>query len=382
LGNVEVYSECLQAGGVATALIVWAVNYFLDRRWMIASLLMTIATFVQLLDGLDVMIVMSAMLLMSTITRQVKWSSFFRFVALFGATVGVYLLFILWQKSGTTVVSPKFIFEVMFKFRHPHHFIFTTFSAKKVLIFVVLVFLGLIYFRRVSKPVFQFLLIGSLGLFFYIIATDVFHFIPIANFQFYKVSQWMKFFGVIALWSMFPPFFGWSFARFQAFYERGVLIGGSILSFIIIFFLADKLPYRVPYQIFGLKNRDADIRIAEYIKVHTPENAVFIQPFDNTALKFYAQRSSYVEFKANVRHQLFVQEWYRRIGEVYGVSSANKERGFALQQQGNAHFEQLSTAQLSALKNEGVTHLLYPTHSIPTMGTLLFKNEAYAVYQL
>jgi hypothetical protein len=382
LGNVEVYSECLQAGGVATALIVWAMNYFLDKRWMVASLLMTIATFIQLLDGLDVMLVLSAILLFAAMAGQVKWSIFLRFIGLFGATAGVYLLFILLQKSGKAQVAPEFIFEVMFKFRHPHHFIFASFSTKKVMVFLALTIIGMIYFRKVSKPLFQFLFIGSLGLLFYIVATDVFHFTPIANFQFYKVSQWMKFFGVVALLAVLPPFLGLSIHRFQLHFERSMLLAGTLFSFMMIMFLADKLPYQVPVQILGLKEREAIIRIAEEIKMSTPQDAVFIQPFENTELKFYGQRSSYVEFKANVRHQLFVQEWYRRIGEVYGVNKDSEAKGFALQQLGNTHFEQLSAAQLIALKYEGVTHLLYPIHCVPALGTLVVKNEAYAVYQL
>ncbi len=192
----------------------------------------------------------------------------------------------------------------------------------------------------------------------------------------------MKFFGVLALLAVLPPFFRLSIHRFQLYFERWMLLAGTLFSFVIVVFLADKLPYKVPYQIFGLKEREAIISIAEEIKMETPHDAVFIQPFENTELKFYAQRSSYVEFKANVRHQLFVQEWYRRVGEVYGVNKDSDAKGFALQQLANTHFEQLSAAQLIALKYEGVTHLLYPIHCIPAIGKLVVKNEAYAVYQL
>jgi hypothetical protein len=382
LGNVEVYSECLQAGGVATAIIVWAINYFLDKRYLLAATLMSLATFIQLLDGLDVMLVLSVALFLLAIGKQTNWSNFFRFIAVFGSTAGVYLLFILLQKSGNSTISSEFVFDVMFKFRHPHHFIFASFSIKKIVVFFLLSIIALQYFKRASKPLFLFVAISSLGLFFYIIATDVFHFIPIANFQFYKVSQWVKFLGVLAMFAMMPSVLIFFVHRFNLMLERTMLVVGTGFSLVIILFFADKLPYQVPYQIFQLKEREAIIHIAEEIKQATPKDAVFIQPFENTELKFYAQRSSYVEFKANVRHKLFVQEWYRRIGEVYGVNYMSDAQGFALQKMGNSHFEQLNQTQLVSLKNKGVTHLLYPLECVPALGTLLIKNEAYAVYQL
>ena len=100
LGTVELYSECFQASGLAVAIIVWAINLFLDRKFMAVSLLMSVATFVQLLEGLDVMIILSLMLLFIVLVKQIPFKTFAAFCAIYLCTAGVYL-FVIWVSPNS-----------------------------------------------------------------------------------------------------------------------------------------------------------------------------------------------------------------------------------------------------------------------------------------
>lgn len=387
LGNVELYSECLQAGGVAVAIAVWAVNFFIDRKFLATSLLMAVATFIQVLDGLDVMLVLCAVALLQLIRRQIAVKDFVQLTIPYLLTAGVWLLVILQAKSGSgsgsAYNSPDEFFRILFEFRHPHHFIFATFSKAKVAVYFLLTALALVFFYQRSESLFQFILLATIGLCLYIIATDIFHLVFIANFQFYKVTQWVKFFGVMAgvgYISIYLP--GARLFRINVIVERMLLVAGAVFCFVIIFYFNNHLPYRVPYQIASLKQEDDMLQICQSIKQVTPTDAVFVQPFENTELKFYAQRSSYVEFKANVRHKAYVAEWYRRIKEVFGVKYEDKVKGFELQQQANTHFYELNAEQLMRLKQEGVTHMLTIKQHPPAIGNLVTANSTYAVYQL
>jgi hypothetical protein len=124
------------------------------------------------------------------------------------------------------------------------------------------------------------------------------------------------------------------------------------------------------------------IDICTKIQSHIPPNAVFIQPFDNTELKFYGQRSSYVEFKANVKNPSQAAEWYRRIKEVYHTDAESKEKGFTLQQSADAYFNHLSDSTLQKLQMEGVTHVLINKKFSVAGGKEVLRNSSYAVYQL
>lgn len=380
LGNVEIYSECLQAGSLATAIIVWAINLFLDKKYTLASVLMSVASIIQILDGLDVMLLLSLVLLIFTIQRKATIQQFATFVGIFAATALVYMVLILQAKSGEGTLSNEQLFSILFEFRHPHHFIFSTFSKLKVAVFFLLSIIGLVYFFRKSSTLFYFIAAGLLGVVVYAVITDVFHTIFIANFQFYKVTQWIKLLCVIAAFAYIESRIGeYKNFKLPVWLERSKLIAGTVICFTVIIFFADKLPYKVPYQILGLKERDDAINICEQIKQVTPKDAVFVQPFDDTALKYHAQRSSYVEFKANVRHKAFVGEWYKRVQQVYRISVEREKSGFALRSVADINF---CHADVAKLKGLGITHILTKKDCPLPQGTLILQNNTYAVYQL
>jgi hypothetical protein len=377
LGNVELYSECFQASGIAVAIVVWAINLFLDRKYTWASALMSMATIIQLLDGLDVMLVLSAVLFIAVLQKEVSVKVFLKFILLYAFTAGVYLIMIFIKKSGAADIANSQVFSILFEYRHPHHFIFSSFPKTKTAVFFFLAAISIFFFARKSKDLFSFIIVGLAGLLVYVCFVDGLHNVFIGNFQFYKISPWMKFLGVVALIGSF------SFNNLTAFkFEKSMLIGFSMLCWIVILNFGDRLPYKVPFQIFSMKEEDPMISICEKIKQSTSSEAVFIQPFENTELKFYAQRSSYVEFKANIKNKRFVLEWWRRLTNVYGLSLDNPLRGFIAEKAADLHFYNLSAESLAALKQEGVTHILTRKEFPPTKGSLILQNNTYAVYQL
>lgn len=383
LGNVEMYSDCLQASSVATAIVVWGLWAFLQRRYQLSSCLLSIATFIQVLEGLDVMLVLSALLLALVLIKQLPLKQFIYFTAIYACTAGLFLVWIWIGKQGVSAVSNEELFQILFLFRHPHHFIFTTFPKFKLIVFCALTFTSLIYFSRRSSRVFTFILVSLFGLIVYAFAVDDFHNIFIANFQFYKVTQWMKFLGIVAAFGLLDRCLPEKTKQWQtAAMDNIVLLSFSILCWVITIQFNRILPYKVPYELFEMKRTNDMIAICEKIKEVTPVDAVFIQPFENTELKYYAQRSSYVEFKANVRHKKFVKDWYNRIGLVYGISQTDAAKGFTLKDKADAGYYTNNLWQLSNRKGSGITHMLVDKRYKPPFGTLILENNTYAVYQL
>jgi hypothetical protein len=275
------------------------------------------------------------------------------------------------------------LFRILFQFRHPHHFIFTSFPKLKMLVFFALTFCALVFYSRHSSKIFDFVLIGFFGIIVYAFAVDAFHSVFICNFQFYKVTIWMKFLGVVAVIGLAEEFY---LSKLHlpdlVKFERAGLITLALLSWVVIIKFNEYLPYHVPFQLFGMKEKDDMIGICEKIKETTPADAIFIQPFDNTELKFYGQRSSFVEFKANVRHKSFVGEWYRRIQIVYGISTGDAMKGFKLQDKADANYYTSNAWQFTNKSGYGITHMLVKKDYKPPYGTLILSNNSYAVYKL
>ena len=383
LGNVELYSECIQASSLAVAIIVWALNLFLDRKFLWAAGLMSVATFIQVLEGLDVMIVLCIVMLFMALIKQTDLKTFILFGCIYAFTAGIYLILIFKGKQFDGGLTNERLFKILFEFRHPHHFIFSSFPKFKMIVFFALTFLSLIFYSEHSSKTFDFILVGLFGIIFYALAVDDFHSIFIGNFQFYKLTIWMKFLGVVAAVGLAEELYLSKWKLPDAFKLETVAICTIIvLSWGVILRFNEYLPYHVPFQIFGLKEKDDMISICEKIKEVTPKDAVFIQPFDNTELKFYGQRSSFVEFKANVRHKKYVGDWYQRILLIYGLSPNSSEKGFALKDLADVNYYTHNLWRFNARNGFGITHMLVNKDYKPPFGTLIVSNNTYAVYQL
>lgn len=378
LGNVDLYSECFQASGMAVALVIWAIHWFLNKKYLQSSILFSVATFIQLLEGLDVMMVMSLLLLWSVWKGETTLKTWVGFVTIYAFTAGIYLVAILIQKSASADISNHELFSILFQFRHPHHFIFSSFPLKKTLVFSALGITSVWYFSSRSTTIFRFLIISLTGLVIYIIAVDVFHLVFIGNFQFYKLTQWIKFLGVVAVAALLSGLFRLAALQF----EKSCITIATICVWIFIIVFHRTLPYQVPFQLFDMKKEDELISICQEVQCQTPIDAVFIQPFENTELKFYGQRSSYVEFKANVRNRRFVGEWYHRLKQVYQIDTQTEVKGFELQTLANNHFYHLTADELIKLKAAGVTHVLTRKEFPMASGAIIISNNSYAVYQL
>jgi hypothetical protein len=304
---------------------------------------------------------------------------------MYALTAGVYLLLILMQKNAVPDISNEILFKILFEFRHPHHFIFSSFSNTKTLVFFILVLISAIFYFKRSTSIFQFFIISLVGILLYIFAVDGLSNVSIGNFQFYKVTQWMKFFGVVASLGFMEKVFSiqkdWDLNFRSAFF---ILILGMLSCWIVILNFNEHLPYNVPFQIFEMKQKDEMISICEDIRKYTPKESVFIQPFENTELKYYSQRSSFVEFKANVRNKAFVSEWMSRINVIYGLDLRMKQKGFELQTMANQNYNNLSQYMLKDLKHRGVTHMLVKQGRdfSPGIGIKVLENKSYAVYKL
>lgn len=384
LGNVDLYSDCFQASYLSVAMVVWGLVHYLNRKFIQASVLLSIATFIQLLDGLDVMMVLTATLFWACLAKEVKWKYFVLFAGIYAATAGVYLVSIFIGKSTLvdTTCEPR-IFDILFLFRHPHHFIFASFSKVKIFAFLFFTSLAILFFALRNRQLFRFTLIGLAGVLVYAFCVDGLHNIFIGNFQFYKLTQWFKFFGVIALAGFIIEVWEkYSHLLHRTRYELIILPAGILAAWVLILHYNASLPYQVSFQLFGLKQHDDMIDICKHVEAQTPADAVFIQPFENTELKYYGQRSSYVEFKANVRNKAFVCQWADRIKQVYGVAPGQGLNGFALQQVADDYYYTLTAQQLTALKASGVTHLLTRKDKQPALGTFVAGNNSYEVYKL
>jgi hypothetical protein len=390
LGDVELYSDAVQASSISTAVIAFALYHFFKRNFLWATVLMSIASIIHPVEGLTVFMVMaSAMMVycfkLGICEKEVLIKSF----AFYASTAGIFIALLVWGKmDGVTVLSKQFdsysFYRIYYVFRHAHHFVFTYQSLADILLFIAFITASLAFGFSSNRAFFWFSLFSVLGLLCYVIATDYLHLVDIANLQFYKVTQWTKFFGVLIFSKFILRFLQpWSKPVFSPKMSNVLALAAAISLLAVICIKPHMVGLRkADYQLGrNWKENDDAIAIAIMVDKQVGKDAVFIQPFSCTELKFFGRASSYVDWKAFVKNRTRIGEWYRRIGLVYGISIDDKEKGFGLTQKAEANFFNLKKETAARLKNEGVTHILTSNKQM-AFGKLLFQNRTYAVYQL
>ena len=382
LGNVDLYTPSIQATDVACAIIVWAMVAFLQKRYWRFLILMITATFIHVLEALDVMLLFSTMLIIETLVyKRMSIATFLSLHVLYFSSAGIYLVLILLGKSSVpSTLTDSTLFTILFEFRHPHHFIFSTFPLFNKLLFVGTTCAGLVYFYLQRSPLFYFFMFGFLGVLVYIFATDYMHFIPIANFQFYKVTQWMKVFGILSAVGLLFNFL----PTFNAIKPSIIAVCAIVvIGFTFGSVYANVSPLKAKYQ-FGTKSfEQPEIDIARKANRCTTNDAVFVVPFAANEFKFWSERSAFIEFKANVRNKQFVGEWYRRIGEVYGVDTTDPHLGFEKHWTADRVYRERANSEFCLQwKREGVSHILIDEHLSNPLLTLLDSNARYYIYKI
>ncbi|MFN8275975.1 MAG: DUF6798 domain-containing protein [Chitinophagales bacterium] len=381
-GNDELYDAAMQASSLSTAFSVWALFFWIQKRWLTSSLLMIVATYMHVLAGMDVMLALiAASALQCLTTRDVKWPELVRFSLPWLVLAGPYLMAIYLAKTaGNNSVSSGTLFWIQFEFRHPHHFIFRTFPVMHKILLVVYSIPALYIFSRRNNSLFYFFCTALAALCAYIVAVDFFHVTFVANFQWYKLMPYLKFLGILAIVMMcYTP----SVARkISSLNSESILNKTSIIGGLGITLFAVTLWQQNAFSRGFHIDLEDEINICERTKNCTDTSAVLVVPFQFTAMKYFGQRSCYVEFKAIAKNQRDALHWYNRIHQVYGLNYNEPQSGFSMEEKANANLNRLSTLQIDSLKTEGVTHIINTHPGLQENHQLLAKEGPYYLYKL
>lgn len=381
LGGCDLYYNTFEGSNIAKAIGIWAIYFFIKERYYVSMILLSIITYLQIIVGLDLAIVLCGILFF-----QKKYKPLLVCIGIYGIGAGIYLAMILNARVGSNTMTPQAYFDIMFLFRHPHHFIFSSFPLKNILFVSAMFLVGIYFYFSRNAQIAWFLLIILISTILYAIAVDVFHSVTIGNLNGYKNIIWVKFFGWVAVFSLLER----HIQRWILWLKDATMASVTTLLLISIFFfhgliLHDYLNLR--HQMIHIGNRikqDALIDISLQAKKVLPKDAVFIVPFHATAFKYWSERSAYVDFKANVRSPQAAGEWYDRIKSVYGVSLEDKSKGFELKSKADAFYADQYFCSLDRFKRKGVQYFLCPKDhkKIDQYEPPILENGSYKIYQI
>jgi hypothetical protein len=386
LGGNDLYYNELLSSNMSKAVGVWAILFFLREKYLFFAGLAIVATLLHPLAGLQVFCLCFGAYTINAVFFEKKWNfeshKSFVISSLAYVSLGGSWLFLLLKNFNATKITADEFFEFI-QFRAAHHFIPSVFGQKNYVVMSVLLVFGLYFFYKKEKKVLGIFLTSIFVAILYSMATEVFHSPLFFATQWFKTTIWLKAFAVLAIFAWISERAFLQFVTFFNFINVGKTV---LLSLAVYCFFQIKNPngrfanktYSLPNEVY--QNR-SDIAIALKIKDLVPRNSVFVQPASLTSLKFFSEKSSFVDVKANVQTKDGFKNWYERVQKVYQLNLTNRDFSKSLFVQADEKFYQLREADFLALKKEGVTHILTKkTHQLNFLK--VDENEEYVVYAI
>lgn len=345
----------------AFAFGIWSWWLMMRKKQFLACLLLVLATLFQPLAGLQFALVAFTALML---TRQINLKA----ALLYAATGGVF--FIITALAYQTNQGSSDFFQLFVAFRHPHHYLPFADGAGN---WLFALFLGIMAYQSGEVFIKKALLVIGLGLVLYIPMVSIFHLTLVAQ------TQWLKLLApVYALGSMATASFLSAKLKLKlpainpAFYYTSATVAAVVVG--CLYVKPQLNPLNKPFETGNHpKYMHADlIDICTQISKSTPQDALFIVPFDASAFHYYSRRSAFVGVKTLVHSPDFMPKWYQRIKEVYGVDKTKplfKQVNLA----NTIYASNIETAHIP----KTVNYILVKTGSYPL--PVVLRNNSYMV---
>jgi hypothetical protein len=242
---------------------------------------------------------------------------------------------------------------------------------------VIISLLGIIGVWFYKQRLRWFVVAILLGCVLYTIGVEKYRSPLVLYSQWWKTTIWLEALGCVAIAVGHEK--GVPYLRFftKHFWAAPVVILLLIGTYRLSGWFGQSPAYMFPWS----KTKSDAVDVSEHAAALTAENSVFIVPIDFTAFRWYAKRSLYVDYKALFHQEQFLNEWYRRIENIYAYGLKEKKGGFDINVFSKSLLEEPSLISTDYWRGLGITHIVSSSTSIPSLKKI-YSNKSYAIYSL
>ena len=378
-GSNEIYYNSVIPSLAAKAAGSWALVYWLTSRFTRWSLLLILATLLQPLVGLQLFILTVLAYILDLLAKKFfqafPWRAVFYYLpwrAFLYYLVVIVPFFILLIRNNGSEGEPSVFFDII-QFRLSHHFFASSFGILHLALFFIFSLLAIYLARERLRWFIVLILFGCLV---YEIGTEYAQVPLVLYTQWWKTTIWLEAFAFIGigiyLEKLFSP---------NSIINRFPFIVPAVLLLMVSVYRLGIRDVKPPYMFPWSKEVSDEVDISLQAFQNTPADAVFIVPKEFTAFRWYSKRCTYIDYKAMLHQQSFLNEWYRRIKSIYQFGKEEKEGGFDINIFSYYLLHEPSPMSIEFWKKLGITHIVSTNPGVKGL-TLVARNGQYAIYAL
>ncbi|MBP9151552.1 MAG: hypothetical protein KBF73_04645 [Flavobacteriales bacterium] len=324
-GNHIMYGSFISST-IAKGISAFALLQFIRSKHLFASIVLGIATLFQPLVGLQLFLLLGAILLLfrRNLRETIVFGLGFIAVASF-----ILVPTFARQFAESAAYDKDLYYEILYRFRNHHHYLPSLFPVTHYVKFLFLTLIGVeVYaFTKPSDKGFfvPFVTLGLLGMLVYAVGLEFLHIQALGKLQWFKVTVWIGALSSIMLAGLIGPILSGFFPLTKT---RQYLFPFSFFLFLLFTFSITNskfLPatYQHKYLIGNRNYTDLE-KMHFWIEENTEKDvSVLVSPDDN-AFPCQAKRSIPIHFQAIIHEPFFMLPWYDDFKEIYGVSVENQ----------------------------------------------------------
>lgn len=319
-----IFDNQLTCSCFASALCSIAIFLCMKNRILLSASLAGIASLFQVLIGLQVAMLLMAIIVFSIDDHKIK-NLFFTFLTylIFSSAM---LVPIVWRQSiGIPIADVNLYNDILFKFRNAHHYLPSYFPLKDYLktlfCWILIVLFSLKYKTKWNTMVVSLMLFVTIGCLLYWIGFEKLKYTSIGKLQWFKTTGWITLLGIIPITKYLGDLIWLNrFTTNIISALRTTIWPISLLLFVVLsntsFIPIEK--FRMRYQIGNYPKSDLS-KMHFWIANNTPLDCVILPLPDDDSFLCEAQRSIPVGYKAIIHEPFFLLPWYKNFYSIYGV---------------------------------------------------------------
>ena len=376
LGGNEIWYNYFVPSHLAKAIGVWAVVYWLRKKVFLPYSLAALATFAQPVVGAQL-----ALLFFLTDAAQIfidrgKFQNFIRGPALYALTAGIWILAVFTSHIITDVSVNNETFYRLMETRLAHHFFPSYYPLKSWLILMPFFLLGTVVWKKRERRLGILFGISLAGMIIYILGIEVLEIPTLLSVQWFKTTVWLKPLSILAILVIVQSYF-------PGFSRKALSL--LIVLTLVFAFLQISNSFRIlkgkPYHFPFVSYHKADMEIALQLKELLSNEACIIIPPHITGIRYFSQRSLFVDYKSNIHSKRYLAEADARRKRLYNMTLDARRSGRDPVLSGSSYYANLTTSDFMELKAQGATHILTILSQKLNL-PVVARNREFVVYAL